>query len=58
MPVLIKNPAAGPLVTGIIVMAAGYVYGFLTSFLLCIAVIIVFRSIGPEHVSIKKEITL
>ncbi len=34
--------AAGPLVTGIIVMAAGYVYGFLTSFLLCIAVVIVF----------------
>ncbi|PKL69230.1 MAG: MFS transporter [Methanomicrobiales archaeon HGW-Methanomicrobiales-1] len=34
--------AAGPLVTGIVVMAAGYVYGFFVSFLLCIAVAIVF----------------
>lgn len=34
--------AAGPLVTGIVVMAAGYVYGFFASFLLCIAVTIVF----------------
>ncbi|MHB8164787.1 MAG: MFS transporter [Methanoregula sp.] len=34
--------AAGPLVTGIVVMAAGYVFGFFASFLLCIAVTIVF----------------
>ncbi|MDO9550716.1 MAG: MFS transporter [Methanoregula sp.] len=34
--------AAGPLITGIIVMAAGYVYGFLASFLLCIFVVVIF----------------
>jgi MFS family permease len=34
--------AAGPLVTGIVVMAAGYVYGFFASFLLCIAIAIFF----------------
>lgn len=34
--------AAGPLVTGIIVMAAGYAYGFFAGFLLVIAVVVVF----------------
>ena len=34
--------AAGPLVTGIIVMAAGYTYGFFASFLLTVAVAVVF----------------
>jgi MFS family permease len=34
--------AAGPLVTGIIVMAAGYAYGFFASFLLTVTVAIVF----------------
>ncbi|MFA4825842.1 MAG: MFS transporter [Methanoregula sp.] len=34
--------AAGPLVTGIVVMAAGYAYGFFASFLLTIAVAIIF----------------
>jgi MFS family permease len=34
--------AAGPLITGIIVMASGYVYGFFASFLLTVAVAIVF----------------
>jgi len=34
--------AAGPLVTGIVVMAAGYAYGFFVSFLLTIAVAIIF----------------
>ncbi len=34
--------AAGPLVTGIVVMAAGYTYGFFASFLLMVAVAFVF----------------
>jgi MFS family permease len=34
--------AAGPLVTGIVVMTAGYTYGFFASFLLTIAVAVVF----------------
>jgi MFS family permease len=34
--------AAGPLVTGIVIMTAGYAYGFFTSFLLSVAVAFVF----------------
>ncbi|MDO9324849.1 MAG: MFS transporter [Methanoregula sp.] len=34
--------AAGPLVTGIVVMAAGYTYGFFASFLLTVVVTIIF----------------
>jgi predicted MFS family arabinose efflux permease len=33
---------SGPLVTGIIITAAGYTTGFLTSFLLALAVTVVF----------------
>jgi MFS family permease len=41
--------AAGPLVTGIVIMAAGYAYGFFASFLITVAVAIVFA------VSVRKR---
>ena len=47
--------AAGPLVTGIVIMAAGYVYGFVISFLLTVAVAIVFAvSVRNKSVLIKE----